>query len=582
MDSAVFSQQSQQAISHQESAELQPPQSTADSLPPEILSKIFSHVAADDKNFAYLKNILHVCRYWRAVAIEVPHFWNHIEIGTTAQDGEITTPTSLPMDLLLTWSKQVPLTIFALALATPHEINSLRLVLAEIGRVFTLDIELTQEVVELFLEIRPLSAPLLSRLRVTYAENACDVSGPFFNSLHAPTLSELELSGYPPDVDALTWSSHYFPPTLTHLMVDSYIFLDPHPYVVSEAIRHLQLLEYLEFLFCVDTAYQILPNNVPHSSSRPPVILPHLKKLVITSATTEEWASFMEYVSIPLSTQVRIHLFNGSVSVEPASLLVDLLRRRLLRKASHLNTEDAVVGVPDVDMVTVGYCTIKFHHSGSSQSHFLSSAPYILNLFQWFDSKMAEAYRWHMQAVPLLLAAIPLHNITVLSLLHLPECRDTVLALEEHRFAMLGSFTNVTTLILRRKPSVYWDWSHDAAISILEVHRLPTASSIRTILFPRLKHLQLSHVGMNGDKGATTPLKFVDDLCAVLEARKGAGFGIHDVFLEECCDVNETVIRKLERVVPVVWDGYSRSTSGTLDLHHRVVLQRVDRPSGEA
>ncbi|KAJ7155425.1 hypothetical protein C8R43DRAFT_430595 [Mycena crocata] len=275
-------------------------------LPPEMLSRIFLFCSNPD-SLSWIKEVSHICRHWRAVALGCPNLWS-IPIFSQPRWA----------DEMLKRSKMAPLTVKAdLTYMTPKMINTLHSSL-QISRIGELDVKTGSRSVPEILNLSD-TAPYLHSLCLEsprYAQEHFTLPPTFLNG-EAPRLRRLELTRF-----FMPWDSPLMN-NLTHLKIQN-----PGPTArpsmteLVEALGRMPLLETLE----LDDALPRIADDVSTlsvPSARTP--LPHLKRIIVANVSALECADTLNHLSYPSNTSIKISCLGGTSTVVAFSPLLQAL-----------------------------------------------------------------------------------------------------------------------------------------------------------------------------------------------------------------------------------------------------------------
>ncbi|KAJ6591565.1 hypothetical protein DFH09DRAFT_1358138 [Mycena vulgaris] len=278
-------------------------------LPPEILSRVFVF-CSDPDSLMWVKEVSHISRHWRAVALACPTLWTFPVFSQPKWADEF-----------LKRSKMAPLTVKAdLTYMTPRMVNTVHSSLIHISRIGELDVKTGSRSVP---EILNLSDP------APYLHSLCLESPGFSNEQHftlpdtflnggeAPRLRKLELTRF-----FLPWDSPLMS-NLIHLKIH-------HPGSIArpsmselvEALERMPLLETLE----LDNALPKIADGVSIVSV--PInrtALSHLKRLTIANVSALECADALNHFSYPPSTSMKISCIGEFSTVAAFSALIPAL-----------------------------------------------------------------------------------------------------------------------------------------------------------------------------------------------------------------------------------------------------------------
>ncbi|KAK6992256.1 F-box domain-containing protein [Favolaschia claudopus] len=263
-------------------------------LPPEMLSRVFMFCQRD--GHLWIREVSHICRYWREVAIGCPNLWSCISL----------TPSRWAKEMLHR-SKMAPLSIkanLAYRVTQSHPIFSS--LLGHLSRIRELDVHAGGDSISELLDLTE-SAPCLQSLIL----NGNSVHGyqlpdeqrvlePNFLNGDTPRLRRLELTRFtlPPNSPLLS--------NLFHLKLHSVPSLAR--LAVPELVAALEKMPELETLDLDNALPPVTPDEYTISTSPPRLSLPRLKRIVLGNAMTLQCADILNHLSFAgsLSPTIRI------------------------------------------------------------------------------------------------------------------------------------------------------------------------------------------------------------------------------------------------------------------------------------
>ncbi|CAK5283099.1 unnamed protein product [Mycena citricolor] len=265
-------------------------------LPPEVLSRVFlCLVLSDSYSVRWTREISHVCRQWRAVALEFPWVWSY--------------PSFRHLDWaeeMLERSKSALLTIkFHEVYTPPRMIDLLTRALSQVSRLGELDFDVKDRLAQLGLLVNMTDpAPFLHTLHL---EATGHYGGPLslpatFLGGDTPRLRRVDLTGF-----AIAWDSPLLR-NLTRLRVVHFArqesTLSMTMKELLDALDHMPLLESLE-----------LKNILPPIAvqARPRVLLAHLESLELAD-NVEECCGILSQMTYPSSAKVHVACFGEKAS----------------------------------------------------------------------------------------------------------------------------------------------------------------------------------------------------------------------------------------------------------------------------
>lgn len=276
-------------------------------LPPELLTEIFLHYAADirhgspyypsssvygrDHRSKRWIRIAHVCHHWREVALSSPRLWSEFTVDRLEWTQE-----------MLTRSKRAPLHLTIMAAHGASD--ALKLAMAELFRIGSLVFKMGSiENIASRLDLGS-DAPLLKSLTVTATRPsfmpAISGSEILFDKINLPQLSHLEL------IDTrISWHNPIFKSTLTHLTFRSN---DPlHDYqnttlhCVLRALENMPALQRLELKGVLPSLSDDMPPLVDDLTIR----LPQLRTLVL-GALAKTSAFLLQHLVFPANVAIQL------------------------------------------------------------------------------------------------------------------------------------------------------------------------------------------------------------------------------------------------------------------------------------
>ncbi|KAI0358096.1 hypothetical protein OH77DRAFT_1241166 [Trametes cingulata] len=279
-------------------------------LPPELLSEVFLHVVKrsyEERNnsfpayyggsrfYAWI-TVSHVCRNWRAVALNTPRLWGHIIL------------TRRPVvENVLSRSKKAPLLVCASLLSTGDDRGKLlEEIMQESSRLKEIRLSGSARHIQDFMPKMTGPADHLETMVLwesanTYHYDVGDSSLPptLFNG-HFPRLRSLEIRRL-----VFTWRNPIFAPTITKLVLaarlDSQSLLGSFDQLLA-ALEHMSALQVLD----LEDAIPRLPDDAKTlPAPQRTLTFPKLRSLSL-SANTLDCAHLASHLS--LSPDVRVVL----------------------------------------------------------------------------------------------------------------------------------------------------------------------------------------------------------------------------------------------------------------------------------
>ncbi|KAJ7247647.1 hypothetical protein B0H12DRAFT_1220298 [Mycena haematopus] len=299
-------------------------------LPPEMLSRIFIFCIRPDSHY-WIKEVSHICRHWRAVALGCPNLWSFPIFSQPKWADE-----------MLERSKMAPLTVKAdFTYMTPKMVDSVHSSLAQISRIRELDVRVNSRSATEILNLTD-AAPYLHTLCLvspSFAHEEHFVLGPTFLNGDAPRLRRLELTRF-----FLPWDSPLMS-NLVHLKIQSPgLTLRPSMTALIGALERMPRLESLE----LDRALPVIATDAPSlsiPSSRTP--LSHLKRIVITNASVLECANALNHLSFNGNSIPTMKLScsaENSTRADFSTLIPALSNVQAAVTTRHLRTLSVILG----------------------------------------------------------------------------------------------------------------------------------------------------------------------------------------------------------------------------------------------
>ncbi|KAJ7668295.1 hypothetical protein B0H17DRAFT_990001 [Mycena rosella] len=280
-------------------------------LPPEMLSRIFLFCSQSSDSLSWIKEVSHISRHWRAVALACPTLWSFPHFSQPKWADEF-----------LKRSKMAPLTVKAdLTYMTPRMVNTVHSSLVQISRIGELDVKTGSRSVPEILNLSD-AAPYLHSLCLSSPgfsqEEHFTLPDTFLNGGEAPRLRRLELTRF----SLPSWDSPLMN-NLTHLKIHH-----PGPTArpsMTELVEALGRMPFLETLE-LDAALPRIPDGVS-SVSAPPTrtALTHLKRITIANVSALECADALNHLSYPPTTSMKIACIAETSTVAAFSALIPAL-----------------------------------------------------------------------------------------------------------------------------------------------------------------------------------------------------------------------------------------------------------------
>ncbi|KAJ2921808.1 hypothetical protein H1R20_g15288, partial [Candolleomyces eurysporus] len=286
-------------------------------LPPEILSNIFIALRRIVANgYSYRSSwvrVTHVCRHWRAVALDCPALWSDL-LFVNPKGTEV----------MLQRAKNAPLTVkFAAYPATFNDI--LCKIASQTGRLREVELRSgsnTTLELPIILSCFESTAPILEKLVLQGVEIYYRTGSDKYHTLPAdflrggaPSLRHLDVTRFAIHWDALPLST-----TLTHLRLEN-VVLENRPTQASflKSLTSLLRLETMILKACLPRSGDAL-----HLGSLP-ITLPSLRILELQDFAAE-LRQFFTATQIPNKARVDIELSDGNPELESLGSLLSALR----------------------------------------------------------------------------------------------------------------------------------------------------------------------------------------------------------------------------------------------------------------
>ncbi|KAJ7180688.1 hypothetical protein C8R46DRAFT_1070260 [Mycena filopes] len=500
-------------------------------LPAEMLSRIFLFCSRQvPHSLSWIKEVSHICRHWRAVALGCPNLWCSITFSRPKWAAE-----------MLKRSKMAPLRIRVNAdYLTPKVIEAVHSSLGQISRTEELDVaggSVIQEILNLTDPapyLHSLSLSLLSHWQ-TSPERVV-LPADFLNG-EAPRLRKIELTGF-----SIPWDS----PLMSNLVNLKVMNpgAPPPPSSMNElveALGRMPLLETLELENVLPTlAEDITTICVPSVRAQ----LPCLKRIVLVSyVSVLQVADTLNHLSYPSTTSMKISCRASSGSCGGFTSLIPTLSNLQRGVKSHHSLRVHF----DVTRLNITL----FQPDSQPRSHFLE-----LEL-NWNE------HRRDLSLLPFICKALPLQRLRSLyivsgdidartwlgSFADLPCLRDI-------RFH--GEATEFITVL---REDVFLDGTKQApqipAVKPVGHGRRASLRKPREenvsggLFFPALRYLTLE------DADFSPPV--LDMLKSALMERCERKQNLWSLTLQECIMLTSDNVRELEEIVPdVIWDEVER------------------------
>ncbi|KZT64940.1 hypothetical protein DAEQUDRAFT_759643 [Daedalea quercina L-15889] len=278
-------------------------------LPPEVLCEVFLHVAGVGKHdisssptpYRWI-SVSHVCKHWRAVALNCPVLWGNVTV----------TPQVEWMTELLERSKSAPLyvSMTILRFSVPYfnreeEEASTIMVFSHLARMRSLSITAARALTVRFGDLLTGPAPCLESLTIRYTNNFSSRPDEFdciHELLHRPEnsrLRRLDLHSV-----ALSWSKTSLP-HLTHLTVTGKPQRDEAHVNVETLLGAVARMGLLEELVLEKALSVAAGGSVPAAST--PASLPRLQSLRVVDSVPN-CIYLLDYVATPSLSRLSVHV----------------------------------------------------------------------------------------------------------------------------------------------------------------------------------------------------------------------------------------------------------------------------------
>ncbi|KIY53370.1 hypothetical protein FISHEDRAFT_33448, partial [Fistulina hepatica ATCC 64428] len=501
-------------------------------LPNEILSKIFHHVrrANGPNKLGWIREVSHVCSYWRQVAINMPVLWNTPNLHCARWAVE-----------MLKRSKKSPLYIIAeMTYMTPKMVETVQLALQSLDRTRELSITASTGGLQRLFRHTLSYAPVLESLTIHNSRYPYVVDSGFnipdsFLRGDAPRLRRLEIVQC-----QLRWDSPFLT-GLTHLKIVD--LMEHRRPTIDQLVNVLDKMPCLELLHLVD-ALPTLSKSVmqpPHVSVK--AVLPKLRMLFLT-ATVVECAQVLDAIEYPEWATVRLAVNTVPASEVDFSSIFPTLGRVQGGNAS-------ANPVRHMHVKRLGFSALRVSCWTDKQEPpptVLVSNPACFEL-SLICSPAGDTDAAARIPIGRICAAFPVQHLRTLVFDYM------------ERVSVRTWLDSFATLPKLRKVSVLGDFattlSFIRAMSTIlaDAHQPTVKSRVPRIAFSRLRDVHLEDVNFKPE----------DELCAFealrecLIVRQECQAGIRNLGLVECnCLTNEQFAVFQELVPDLQWDGVTR------------------------
>ncbi|KAI0369208.1 hypothetical protein BV20DRAFT_968409 [Pilatotrama ljubarskyi] len=490
-------------------------------LPPELLSEVFLHVAKSSyeerKNnyhpyyggsrfYAWI-TVSHVCRNWRAVALNTPRLWGHIIL------------TSRPVvESVLARSKKAPLLICASLLSTSDDRGKLlEEIMQESPRLNELRLSGSARLLQDLCSKMTGSADHLETIVLSETTSSyyhSDVGDSFlsptlFNG-HLPRLRSLEIRRL-----VFAWGNPIFTPTITRLILSGRLDSQSLLGTFEQLLTTLERLSALQVLELEDSIPRLPEDAKTLPAPQRTITLPHLRNLTL-SGKTLDCAHLFSHLSLSQATRVILK----GCGANGAQELIRVTGEHLSRSKPLLTVQLSRMFSSKILMK--GWRSVVDPQSPDPCLEVQIDALACSSLASYFvrDSKMFTKVR----------------SLEIDSQYHDWRWKDVFAGMPELRI-----------LSIRGNPQGEF---------------LPALSAIRksrknrppSLVLPHLQVLKLSEVRMCSPDYDDPP-EFLDDLEDWLLLRCNYNLPIDRLHLTQCLNLTEDDVERLVDIVPyVVWD----------------------------
>ncbi|KAH9888764.1 hypothetical protein C8Q73DRAFT_164761 [Cubamyces lactineus] len=490
-------------------------------LPPELLSEIFLYVAKaayEDPRAFYSRyyhssgfyawvSVTHVCRNWRAIALNTPRLWGYVVVSR-----------KVVVDELLARSKKAPLLISANVISSEDEKSK---VLKSIGQDASRlqELRLSGPVRVLQDVLRQFTEPSRTLERLVLSESippqylASDTSVPSMFQAQHPSLRYLELSRL-----VFSWNNSLLSSSgITHLKLvgrlDSQSMLGMFDHLLL-AIEQLSCLEVLD----LEDAIPRLPDDTKTlPTPQRTLSLPRLQRLSL-SGNSLDCGNLLNHLSFPSGARLKL-IGRGGVGATELLRVVSqhLARSEPLRSARlcrmYTGRIEANGWREVLDPKRSKHPCIELQVDTLACS---SVASYLVN-----TSKMFTGVR----------------NLDVEALDHDWRWKDVFAGMPDLRIlAVTGD-------------------PQEQFIQALSATRKGRRNRPPSLVLPRLRILKLSGARMCSPDYDDPP-EFLDKLEDWLIMRCNYDLPIDELHMDNCLNLTEEDVERLDEVVPYVkWDG---------------------------
>ncbi|KAI0330905.1 hypothetical protein GY45DRAFT_680779 [Cubamyces sp. BRFM 1775] len=490
-------------------------------LPPELLSEVFLYVAKaayEDPRASYNRyyhssifyawvSVTHVCRNWRAIALNTPRLWGHVVVSKKSV-----------VDEMLARSKKAPLFVSAHVISPEDERSKLlKSIGQDASRLQELrlsgPVRVLQDVLRQFTEPSPALERLIVSESVPPQYWASDTSAPSMFQAQHPSLRYLELSRL-----IFSWTNSLLSSSgVTHLKLvgrlDSQSMLGTFEHLLS-AIEQMPRLEVLD----LEDAIPRLPDDTKTlPTPQRTLSLPRLQRLSL-SGNSLDCGNLLNHLSFPSGTRLKFIGRGGVGATELLRVVSQHLRRseplRSARLCRMYTGRIEANGWREVlDPKRSKHPCVELQVDTLACS---SVASYLVNASKIFAG---------------------VHNLDVEALDHNWRWKDVFAGMPELR-----------VLAVSGDPQ-------EQFIQAISATRKGRRNSPPTLVLPHLRVLKLEDTRMCSPDYDDPP-EFLDKLEDWLIMRCNYDLPIDELHLDNCLNLTDEDVERLDEVVPYVkWDG---------------------------
>ncbi|KAI8996520.1 hypothetical protein BD414DRAFT_478278 [Trametes punicea] len=461
----------------------------------------------DSSRFYAWVGVTHVCRSWRAIALNTPRIWGHI----------VLTRSSV-VDDVLARSKKAPLMVTGCLMSSHDDRAKLvKTVMQESARLKELRLSGPSDV---FRDLFPKTMEP-AKLLVTMALSdhtpgvsflsSKDVFQPIFLQQQLPHLRDLEIRRV-----IFRWDSYVFSSTITRLVLsgrlDSQSLLGTfeHLLFALETMPRLEIMELEDAIPRLQDTTMTLP--IPGRT----VALPHMRRLALTG-TSLDCAHLINHLSLRADTHSKF-VCRGTVGAQELVRVI----------GEHVARHDPFLAV----------------HLSRTYSGKLSMKGWRTLV----DSSLAEP------CIELQIDALACSTVASYLVRHskmFTHTRVLEVNAEDHDWRWKDVFAGMPDL---RVLSITGD-PQDHFFTALSAPRKSKRNRPPSLILPNLRVLKLSGTRMSSSD-YDNPQGFLDKLEDWLILRCNYGLPIDELHLTSCLNSTEEDVERLVPIVPyVIWDG---------------------------